>query len=567
MKNKQVAKLLREIGDLLELRDVKFKPYAYKKAAMAIESLSKDVSSIYKEEGLKGLKKISGVGQSIAEKIEEFLKTGKIKYLEKEKKELPVDIDELTAIEGMGVKKVQKLYKKLKVKSVADLKKAIKQKKIRRIAGFGEKSEERMLESMSFVKKTKKRMPIGYIFPIVSDLVKQLKQLKQVQKIDVAGSVRRMKETVGDVDILVATKNPKVVMDSFTKFKGVKRVIAKGATRSSVRLETGIQVDIRVIPLNIYGSALQYFTGSKAHSIAVRKIAMKKGYKLSEYGLFKGKKVIASRTEEEIYRKLGMQCPPPELREDTGEIEAAQKKKLPTLVNPKDIKGDLHVHSKWSDGTNTIKEMAQAYKKAGYKYIAITEHTGSLKIAKALDSKRLLKQVAEIKKINRQVPGIRILSGCEVNIKADGNPDISDKILKQLDIVVAAVHSGFRSNNTKRIIKAMENPNIDIIGHPTGVLIGKRAPYSLNFDNILDAAKSSKTALEINCFPTRMDLGTFHIKEAVDAKVMLAIGTDAHSVDHVRFMASGIGLARRGWCSKGNLLNTMTIERLKKWAR
>ncbi|MBW3011332.1 DNA polymerase/3'-5' exonuclease PolX [Candidatus Woesearchaeota archaeon] len=567
MKNKQVAKLLREIGDLLEVRDVKFKPYAYKKAAQAIEALSEDVGAIYKKGGIKALKDIPGVGQSIAEKIEEFIKTGKIKYLEQEKKKLPVDIDELTSIEGLGVKKVQKLYKKLKIKSVADLKKAIKQKKIRGIAGFGEKSEERMLESMSFTKKSKKRMPLGYIFPTVTDMISQLKELKEVQKIDVAGSVRRMKETIGDVDILVATKSPKIVMDRFTKFKDVKRVIAKGPTRSSVRLDSGVQVDIRVIPLNIYGSALQYFTGSKAHNIAVRKIAIKKGYKLSEYGLFKGKTVVASKTEEEIYRKLGMQCPDPEIRQDTGEVEAALKKNLPNLVKQKDVLGDLHVHSKWSDGAFTIKEMALAYKKAGYKYISINDHTGSLKIAKALDSKRLLKQLEEIKKVNRQMSGFHIFSGCEVNIKADGTPDIPDKILKQLDIVVAAVHSGFRSNNTKRIITAMENPNIDIIGHPTGGVYGKRQPYTLNFDKILDKAKSTGTALEINCFPTRMDLDTSHIRDTVAAKVMLSIGSDAHSTDHVRFFGTGIGLARRGWCDKGNLLNTMTIERLKKWTR
>jgi DNA polymerase (family 10) len=567
MRNVEVAKILYEIADLLDLQDIEFKPRAYRKAAQAIESMSKDISVVWKKGKLED---IPGVGKSISEKIDEFLSTGKVKYLKSLKKKLPIDIDEITAVEGLGVKKAKVLYDKLKIKTLKDLEKAAKQHKIRKIPGFGLKAETNILRDLGFAASRKKRMPLGYVLPIVGEIVDEMKTLKEVSKIETAGSVRRMKETIGDIDILVISKKPAKVMDKFTHLKDVSRIVSKGPTRSSVKMKSGIQVDLRVIPVESYGSATQYFTGNKAHNIELRKIAIKKKMKLSEYGLFKGKKQVAGRNEKEIYRQLGMSWMPPELRTNTGEIQAALKRKLPKIVDYKDVKGDLHSHTKLSDGDNTIKEMGQAAKKLGFKYLAITDHTGRLKIAGGLDNKKLLNHAKNIKKVNKTLPGIRLLTGCEVNIKDDGCPDIKNSVLKELDVVVAAIHSGFRGGRqkmTKRIMTVMENEHVDIIAHPTGILLGKRRAYDLDFDKILEKAKETKTALEINCFPVRMDLDTSHIRDAVENKVMLAIGTDGHNTDHLKFVELGCALARRGWCGKNNLLNTYDLNRLLKWLK
>ncbi|MBW3013161.1 DNA polymerase/3'-5' exonuclease PolX [Candidatus Woesearchaeota archaeon] len=567
MRNADVAKILYEIADLLEVQDIQFKPRAYRKAAQSIESMSEDIVSVWKKGKLDD---IPGVGKSIAEKIDEFLKTGKLKYLNELKKKLPIDIEEITAVEGVGVKKAKVLYEKLKVKTLKDLEKAAKAHKIRKIAGFGTQTEENILKNLGFAATRKKRMPLGYVLPIVEEIMEQMKAVKEVQKIDIAGSVRRMKETIGDVDILVVSKKPSKVMEKFTHLKDTGKIISKGPTRSSIRMKSGLHVDLRVIPVESYGSATQYFTGDKAHNIELRKIAIKKKMKLSEYGLFKGKKQIAGRNEKDIYRILGLSWMPPEIRENNGEIEAALKHKLPHLVEYDDIKGDLHTHTKASDGTNTIKEMATAAKKAGLKYIAVTDHTGKLKIAGGLDNKNLLKHAENIRKESRKMSGIKLLTGAEVNIKDDGTVDIKDSVLKQLDVVVAAIHSGFRGSSqkmTKRIMTAMENEHVDIIAHPTGVLLGKRRPYDLNYDKILEKAKETKTALEINCFPVRMDLDTSHIRDAVERKVVLAIGTDGHNTEHFRFLQLGCALARRGWCEKNNILNTYDLSRLSKWLK
>ncbi|MBW2987259.1 DNA polymerase/3'-5' exonuclease PolX [Candidatus Woesearchaeota archaeon] len=567
MRNAEVAKILYEIADLLDLQDIQFKPRAYRKAAQSIEAMSKDIKTVWKKGELED---IPGVGKSISEKIDEYLRTGKSKYLNSLKKKLPIDIEEITAVEGLGVKKAKILYDKLKIKTLKDLEKAAKQHKIRKLAGFGLKAEKNILEGLGFAASRKKRMPLGYVLPIVEEIMAEMKKLKEISKIETAGSVRRMKETIGDIDILVISKKPAKVMDKFTHLKDVKRIVSKGPTRSSVKMKSGIQVDLRVIPAESYGSATQYFTGNKAHNIELRKIAIKKKMKLSEYGLFKGKKLIAGRNEKEIYKKLGMSWMPPELRTNSGEIEAALKHKLPKIVDYKDIKGDLHSHTKVSDGTCTIKEMGAAAKKLGHKYLAIADHTGKLKIAGGLSNKNLLKHAKNIKKENKKLSGIRLLTGCEVNIKDDGNPDIKNSVLKELDVVVAAIHSGFRGGKqkmTKRIITAMENEHVDIIGHPTGILLGKRRAYDLDFGKILDKAKETKTALEINCFPVRMDLDTSHIRDAIENKVMLSIGTDSHHTDHLKFIELGCALARRGWCGKNNLLNTYDLNKLLKWLK
>ncbi len=571
MKNQELAKIFYEIADYLEMESVPFKPYAYQKAAIALEALEKDVSEIYKNEGLAGLKKIPGVGESIAEKIEEYLKTGKIKYYEDFKKKIPINLEEIIAVEGMGPKKAKILYDKLKIKNLKDLEKAARARKIAPLTGFGEKTENNILEGIEFLKRSKGRFLLGDILPKVNEVYEKLKSLKEVEKIDVAGSVRRMKETIGDVDFLVISKNPKKVMDFFVNLPGIIKVWGKGLTKSSVRLRDGFDMDIRVLPRQSYGAALQYFTGSKEHNIALRKIAIDKGYKLSEYGLFRGSKNIVSENEKDIYEKLGMEWIPPEMREDNGEIEAALAGKLPKIIGYGDIKGDLHVHCDWNGGANSISEIAQAALNLGYEYVGISDHTKFLRIEHGLDEKKLAERDKEIDKINQRPTTndsqLKILKGCEANIMADGSIDIRDDALAKLDFVIAGVHSQFkmpREIMTERLIRAMQNPHVDIISHPTGRLIGRRDEYEIDFDKILKIARETKTVLEINSYPERLDLKDTNIRKAKEAGVKMVINTDAHHIDQLRFMHYGIAQARRGWATASDIINVHPLEKMLK---
>ena len=564
MKNIEVAELLNEIADYLEFADDTFRVRAYRKAALVIEGLSEDIEQVWKEGRLMDL---PGVGEGIAKKIDEFLKTGKLKYLEGLKKKTPVDMEQLGAIEGIGPKTILKLYKELRVKNISALEKAAKQGIIKEIKGMGSTVEQNILKSIEFARKTSERVPLGFALSSAEEIVSVLKSLKEVERVSVAGSTRRMKETIGDIDILATTKEPAKVIDFFTKMPNTADVLAKGETKSSVRLREGIQVDLRVLDDNIFGAALLYFTGNKEHNIILRKIAIEKGLKLSEYGLFdkKTNKLVAGKTEEEVYKKLGLDYIEPEMREDEGEIELAQHHMLPKLVSYNDVKGDLQMHTKWSDGSNTIEEMALAGKKLGYWYICITDHTGKLVIAHALDEKRILEQRKEIEKVNRKLNDIKILQGVEVNIKDDGTLDMSDKVLKQLDIVVASIHSGFKNpkeKTTKRMIKAMENENVDIIAHPTGRLITKRESYDIDLDAVFDAAKRTNTVMEINSYPERMDLRDVHVRAAVKAGVKLVISTDAHNADQLHFIKLGIGTARRGWAKRDDVINTRGLKEM-----
>jgi DNA polymerase (family 10) len=566
MKNQEIAKIFYEIADYLEMEGVKFKPYAYQKAAITLEGLEEDVEEIYKRGGLEALKKIPGVGESIALKIEEYLKTGKIKYYEEFKKKMPIDLEELIQVEGMGPKKAKVLYEKLGVKNLRDLEKAAREHKIAPLFGFGEKTEKNILEGIEFLKRSKGRFLLGEILPKVKEVYEKLKKLKEVERVDVVGSIRRMKETIGDVDFLVISKNPGPIMDFFVSLPGVVKVWGKGTTKSSVRLKEGFDMDIRVLPKRSFGAALQYFTGSKEHNIALRKIAIEKGLKLSEYGLFKGPKMIAGESEEEIYQKLGLEWVPPELREDRGEIEAAQAKKLPKIIDYKEIKGDLHVHSKWDGGANSIEEIAQYAIKMGYQYVGIADHTKFLKIEHGLDEKKLRERNKEIDKLNEKFKGkIKILKGCEANILADGKIDIEDKCLKEQDFVIAGIHSNFKMEKekmTERIIRAMKNPNVDIISHPTGRIIQRRDEYQIDFEKILKVAKETKTILEINSYPERLDLNDVNIKKAKEAGVKMVINTDAHHIDQMRFIELGIAQARRGWAEKEDIINCWPLEKL-----
>ncbi len=574
MRNQEIANIFYEIADYLEMEDVAFKPYAYQKVAITLENLEEDVKEIYKKGGLPALEKIPGVGKNIAQKIEEFIRTGKIKYYKDLKKKTPVNIRELTLVEGIGPKKIKILYQKLEIRNLKDLEKAARTHKIAPLFSFGKKTEKNILEAIKFLKRSKGRFLLGEILPRAKEVEKKIKKLKKVEKISMAGSVRRKKETIGDIDFLVATKKPKKIMDFFVSLPGVVKIWGKGSTKSSVRLKEGFDMDLRVVPKKSYGSAFQYFTGSKEHNIAIRKIAIDKGLKLNEYGLFKGSKIIAGKNEKGIYKSLGMEWIPPEMRENQGEIESALKGKLPKIINYKDIRGDLHCHSNWDGGANSIKEMAEAAQKMGYQYLGISDHTKFLRIEHGLDEKQLSQQRKEIDRINAKCQMInakfKILQGCEANILNDGSIDIKDEALKKLDYAIAGIHSSFKmkkSEMTERIIKAMKNPYIKIISHPTGRILKRRDEYQIDFDKILRAAKKTKTILEINAFPERLDLNDKNIRRAKEAGVKMIIDTDSHQKDHLRFMEFGIAQARRGWAEKKDIINTQSLEKLLKFFR
>jgi len=577
MKNQELAKIFYEIADYLEMEEMPFKPYAYQKAAITLETLERDIEEIYKEGGREALLKIPGVGESIADKIEEYLKTGKIKYYETLKKKTPVNMEELMRVEGLGPKRIKVLYQKLEIRNLKDLEKAAKSHKISPLFGFGEKTEKNILEGIEFLKRSKGRFLLGEILPKVKEVCQKLKSLKAVEKVDSAGSVRRMKETIGDVDFLVISKNSQKVMDFFVSLPGVVKIWGKGTTKASVRTKEGFDMDIRVVSARSYGSALQYFTGSKEHNIATRKIAQDLGLKLSEYGLFRGPKMIAGKTEEEIYKTLGMDWMPPEMREDQGEINAALSHKLPKLIDYKDIRGDLHCHSNWDGGANSIEVMAKAAQDIGYEYLGISDHTKFLRIEHGLDKKKLAQQRKEIDKLNEKLApyrtkgsgaGFKILQGCEANILNDGSIDIKDETLKKLDYVIAGIHSNFKMEKTKmteRMIKAMKNPHVDIISHPTGRILKRRDEYQIDFGKILIVAKETGTILEINSYPERLDLNDQNIRRAKEVGVKMIINTDSHHKDQMRFMEFGIAQARRGWAKKEDIINCWPLEKLLKY--
>ena len=565
MKNIEVAELLNEIADYLEFStDAKdrFKVRAYRKAALVIEGLSEDIEKVWKENRLEEL---PGVGEGIAKKIDDFLKNSKSGYLDGLKKKTPVDMEGLGRIEGIGPKTIIKLYRHLKVRNISDLERAAKQGKIQKLEGLGPVVEQNILKSIEFARKRGERVPLGFALSSAEEILIFLKALKEVQRVSIAGSTRRMKETIGDIDVLATSKSPEKVVEFFTKMPNVAEVLAKGPTKSSIRLEEGIQADLRVLDDSIFGAALLYFTGSKEHNILLRRIAIEKGFKLSEYGLFSKKtdRLVAGRTEEDVYKKLGMDYIEPEMREDEGEIELAQHHMLPKIIGYKDIKGDLQMHTKWSDGNNTVEEMALAAKKLGHEYICITNHTRKIAIANALDEKRILEQKKEIERANKKLSGITILQGAEVNIKDDGTLDMPDKVLKELDIVVASIHSGFKNPKEKmtaRMLKAMENGHVDIIAHPTGRLLTKRESYEIDLEKVFEAARKTNTIMEINAYPERMDLKDSHVRAAVKAGVKLVISTDAHNADQLKFMKLGIGTARRGWATKDDVINTRRLK-------
>jgi DNA polymerase (family X) len=547
--------------------DVPFKPRAYEKAARSIEALEDEVENIYRRGGVKALEDIPGVGASIAEKIEELTKTGKLHYYEELLEKVPVDMDSLLGIEGMGPKTIKVLYQKLGVRNLEDLERAAQAHQISKLPHFKQKTEENILRGIEFAKKSRGRFILGFTLPLIRGIESQLKALPDVKEAVAAGSVRRMKETIGDVDFLVVSDNPKKVNEFFVALPEVMQVIEKGNTKSAVKLKTGMNADIRILPCKSFGAALQYFTGNKDHNIALRKIAQSKNLKLSEYGIFSDEKQVAGETEEEVYKKLGLAWIPPELRENKGEIEAAQKKKLPELIGYGELKGDLQVHTSWTDGANSIREMAEQAKKNRLEYIVVSDHSRALAMTGGLDEKDLAKQRKEIDQVNKQVGGFMVLQGVELNILKDGSVDISDAALKELDVVNAAIHSYFdqpKEEMTNRILKALENPNIDVLLHPTTREIQKRDPVQLDMEKLVETARETGTILDIDSYPDRLDLKDEHVRRAVLAGAKLGISSDSHSTAHLHYLELGIAQARRGWATAKDIVNTLPLKEFQK---
>jgi DNA polymerase (family 10) len=564
MKNLLVARILNEIADILEMQNVEFKPRAYRKAARTVESLSEPIEEVYEE---KRLKELSGVGESIAAKIAEIIETGKSQYLEDLKKQMPADIEALTSIEGMGPKSVKKLYEKLKIKTLDDLARAAAQHRIRGIKGFGPKTEQNILEHLELARRGTERILLGFALPIAEEIRERLRNEGSVRQVEVTGSLRRMKETIGDIDILANSTEPEKTADFFVAMEDVREVLGKGVTKCSVILKSNIRVDLRIVEAKSFGSALMYFTGSKDHNIKLRTIAMNKSYKLNEYGLFKKDQQIAGETEAEVYAELGMDWVPPELRENRDEIEAAQKHKLPKLIGYDAITGDLQVHTKWTDGENTIEEMAEAAKALGYSYICITDHYSKMVIAGGLNEKQIRKEMAEIEKVNEKIEGIEVLKGAEVDIDADGALQAKESVLEDLDVVVASVHSNFNQTKqkmTKRLTAALESGYVTILGHPTGRKIRTKKSYPLDMAELFEASKRTGTFLEINAFPERLDLDDFHARAAKDAGCKLVIDTDAHNKEHFKYMRLGVAVARRGWLEEKDVVNALPLKDLLK---
>jgi DNA polymerase (family X) len=564
MTNADIARILREIAIFLDMDGVPFKPRAYEKVAYAIEAVDEPLADIYRRGGLEAIVEIPGVGKSIGEKIAALVETGTLPYYEELRRKTPVDVTALAAIEGLGPKHIKALYEELGVRTVADLEKAARAGQIRTLARFGEKSEQKILKGIGFLQRSSGRFPLGVVLPLMREIEARLRTLPGVKQVAIAGSIRRYKETVGDGDILVVSVKPEAVMDAFVSLPRVVHVHGKGPTKSSVKLDTGIDVDLRVVPAKSFGAAMNYFTGSKAHNVSLRRRALEKKLKLNEYGVFRGDKAIAGATEEEVYAALGLPYIPPELREDTGEIQAALAGELPELVGYDDVRGDLQTQTTWTDGSNSIEEMVAEAKRLGHEYMAITDHTRGLAMTGGSDEKKLRQQMRAIDALNAHTKGITILKGAEVNINKDGTLDIDDATLAELDVVGVAVHSHFnlsRAEMTRRVIRAMENPHADILFHPTGRVLQKREAYDLDIDAVIAAAKHTGTILEIDAYPERLDLKDEHVRKVVEAGVPLVIDTDAHSINHLQYLHFGIATARRGWATKRDVINTLPLEK------
>ncbi len=570
MRNDEIAAHLQETGLLYEMQDIPFKPRAYARAADEVASFGQSVAALYKEKGGKGLREIPGVGPGIAAHIASLLETGRFSEHEKLRKKIPIDVMGLTRIGHVGPKTALRLYHALGVKSVGDLERAAKNGKLKGLPGLGDKTAEHIRQGIGFLKAEGNRQLLGHALPLATRIEQAMRAVPGVKQAVVAGSVRRRQETIGDLDFLVTAPRPRAAMEAFSGLPEIQSVAARGPTKMNVRLRNGMRADVRVVEDAAYGAALQYFTGSKDHNVAVRQIAIKKGLKLNEYGLWRGRLRIAARTEADVYAKLGLAYIEPELRTNEGEIEAAKSGKLPDLIPYGSVRGDLQVQTSWTDGEATIGAMAAAAKKLGREYIAVTDHTKALAMTGGLDEKKLAAQGREIDALNRKLRGFRVLKGSECDILKEGRMDLSDDALASLDFVGGSIHSHFRlssAEQTRRLIAAMKNPHVDCIFHPTGRLIGKRPPYEIDMREILQAAKATGTAMEIDAYPERSDLRDEHVRMAVQLGVKLVIDTDAHRPSHLDYLDLGIAIARRGWAEKKDVLNTRPLKELMRWLK
>lgn len=563
MINTEVVNIFRNIANILEIKGGNvFRIRAYERAAQNIEALTEPIENYIDEDRLTD---IPGIGKDLADRIREFAKTGKIKAYEDLKKTIPEGLLDLLNIPSVGPKTAKLLYEKLKINNVKGLEDAIKKNRLKGIFGIKEKTIENILRGIEILKNGKERMTLAQAYFVADEVINSLKKLPEIKMVSTAGSLRRQKETVRDIDILAISDKPKKIISAFTGFSLVKDVLAKGETKASIRTKDEVQIDCRVVEGKSFGAALLYFTGSKNFNIKIRQMAIKKGLKVNEYGVFRRNKFIAGESEEEIFKLLGMSYVEPELRENTGEIELALRGKLPKLIERKDLKGDLHVHSLWSDGGNTIREMADAAEKLGYSYIAVTDHSKSLKIARGMAIADLRKKKNEVDKINKSIKNFRILFGTEVDIDSQGKIDYPDAVLKEFDAVAAAIHTGFKQSKaqlTRRIVEACKNKYVHIISHPTGRLWGARDAYAIDLDEVFKVAKDTNTYLEINAFPNRLDLNDIHCRRAKEMGVKLAINTDSHTTEQLLSMKFGIAVARRAWLTKEDVINTLPLEKL-----
>lgn len=564
MKNDEVATLLYTIADLLDIKgEGFFKTRAYRIAAQTIMDLSEDITTVVEENRLKD---IPGIGPALTKKITEYVTTGKLSYLETLQSEIPFSVLDLLNIPTLGPKKASVLFNQLNISTIEQLKKACNQGKLRNLDGFGELTEINIIRGIALIEKTKGRTTLHHATEISNKLLSHLNKSENIQQISIAGSLRRLKETIGDIDILVSSSEPTAVMDRFVQYPLIKQILVQGKTKTSILLSNNIQADLRVVEEKSYGAALQYFTGSKEHNVSLRSLALKQGYKLNEYGLFnkKDNTYLVGKDEKEIYHQLNLPYIPPEIRENRGEIDEGINDNLPSLLELKDIQGDIHIHSSYSDGHDTISTMAQAAETLGYSYIGITDHSESLHVAKGLKKDQIEKKAEEIKQINKSSK-IKVFLGTECDIKSDGTLDYSDEVLRLFDYVGIGIHMKFNMSEkeaTERIIQGMSHPAVTFLAHPTCRLIGHREPLPLDMEKIFETAVDTNTALEINSFPDRLDLNDVYVKRAKELGVRFCIGTDAHTKDHLVFMKYGVATARRGWLEKEQVLNTLSLEQI-----
>ena len=573
MTNQEIADIFYNIADILEIQDANiFRVRAYREAASVIEGLIKEVATTYQEQGVPGLKDIPGVGTDLSSKIEELLKTGKLRYWRELQKEVPVGLLAIMDIEGMGPKKTKFVWKKFHVKTVRDLWKLCRSDALLKQKGWGQKTVDNILRGIQLQKEYGDRKPLGLVYPIALDMIQALKKSGLANQVEIAGSLRRMKEDIGDVDILATSKKPEKLIDLFSTLPEVKEVRVKGPTKCTVFLKAGFDADLRVVAPDEFGAGLYYSTGSKAHNVRARERAISKGYTINEYGIFRGTsekrgKRLAAQSEQAVFKTLGLPYIPPELREDRGEMEAAEKHTLPSLIEEKDLQGDLHAHTTWSgDGHNSPLEMIHAAKARGLKYIAITDHSSPLGMLKGIKTHNIKKYTADIRAAAAQVSGINVLVGAEVDILLDGRLYLPNSALAQLDFVVASVHTGFRQSPekmTKRVIRAIKNPFVTVIGHLTSRIIRRREPTTVNVHQVVTAAHAAGVALELNASWYRLDLNDVHARIAQEAGARMIMSTDSHDVDNFDF-TFGIGTARRGWIEKKNVLNTLPYAKFVK---